>query len=439
MSLPIFPQSAQGGASHAPANAAFSPNALLEGFLVGPENRLAELAVYFANRGVPVFSRPLGDRAIDPIVEVNRQPSRADVEILFRAAIDRSPNRSDLSNDPYLLYDQERFNRIAISENNPTILGYRPLEDAAFLSPLVFYGPSGSGKTRLVEGICQYRRLLNPRKTLYYLSGLEFSQALNDAIRKDQTELFFQLFTQASVVAIENADILAAREAAQIEFLPMLDAALKARKLVIMTFSKLPSSIPGFRPNLAARLSAGLLVPVNLPTKETKQIVVERVVKKLGLRMDYETRLLCVERLPSSIGGICAALTQIAREFSAFRTPVSFENVQNYLERRNPAPEWTLDRIVKTVAKYFAVSVVEMRGKKRLKTLVLARKYVAFLARKLTKATLQEIGDQFSSRDHSTIVYSVREVEELIQVDEQAKHDMHEIVKALGAENVLKI
>lgn len=437
MNLPVFPQVHEDGSAPDPDELVFSPNELLGGFLVGKENRLAELATHFANEGVPIFDRPLGDRAVEPLVEAAREPSRADVEMLFSSAVKNASPQ--VPSDVNILFEQETFNRLSSAAGGPIVLGYKPLETIPFLAPLVFYGPSGSGKTRLVEGICQRRRLLYPRQTLYYLSAFDFSQALNDAIRRDQTELFGQLFSQASVVAIENADMLATREAAQIAFLPMLDAAIKARKLIVLTFSQIPTSIPGFLPDLAARFSAGLLIPTYLPSNATREYAIDRVVQKLGLRIDFTARTLLIDRLPSTLGGICATLTQLAREFAAFSTPPTCENIQNYLARRNPVKDWTLDKIVKATAKYFAISVVEMRSKKRLKTLVLARKYVAFLARCLTKATLQEIGDQFSSRDHSTIVYSIREIEEALKTDEQTRHDLREIARMLDADDVLKL
>ena len=436
LQTPVFPQTNDEDGNDRSQNARFSPNELLGGFLVGPENRLAELATRLASEGAPVFDRPIGNAPIEPVVAANPEPSRADVEFLLQSNLvsNREKFFGSLPGGANLLFDKERFNRLSVANGGPLILGYRRFEDIPFLAPLIFYGPSGSGKTRLVEGICQRRRLLEPGKTLYYLSASDFSRALNDAIRREQTELFRNLFNQAGVVAIEDADVLAGKEAAQIEFLPMLDAAIKARKLIVLTFSRLPNTIPGLLPDLVARLSAGLLIPTNLPTRETKSVAVDRVATKLGLSLDKETQNLCVERLPASIGGVCAALAQAAHEFATFHVKASYENMLEYLDRRNPSPRWTLDQIVKTVAKYFSVSVVEMRSPKRLKTLVLARRYVAYLARFLTDATLQEIGAQFSERDHSTILHSVRELEESFQNSEQARHDLQELTRLLNAE-----
>ncbi|MBP3557506.1 MAG: AAA family ATPase [Thermoguttaceae bacterium] len=457
LALPFFPSVSDDGVALDPDP--FSPNALLGGFVSGPENRLAELAVRFAVDGVPIFERPLGaPDAPNDAARLAGTPSRDDLETLFRQAAngetdadfdaifdrravlvaDRS-SRSPERRPTLFPLDDETNETDALSvpatrRSTPRVVGRRPLEEASFFTPLVFYGPSGSGKTRLVEGICQSRRLAEPNKTLYYLSGADFARSLTNAIRRDQTQIFRTLLAQARVVAIENADVLAERDAAQSEFLPILDAAVREQKLVIVTFSKNPNEIPGFSPELAARLGAGLLIPTRFPTRETKRFVVERAAAKLGLRLDEATVDFCVDNSPASVGGVCGTLVQAAQEFSSRTRSPSPENFRALVEARNPEPTWTLDRVLKTVAKQFSVSVVEMRSKKRSKTLVLARNVVFYLARKLTDATFQEIGREFSNRDHSTTLRGARDVAEALETDDELRFQVREIVEKLRAE-----
>ena len=452
LALPVFPAVSDDGAALVPDP--FSPNALLGGFVSGPENRLAELAVRFAVDGVPIFERPLGETAkrSNDAARLDGEPSRDDLETLFRQASD-----GEIDADFDAIFDR-RAVRIAARDRRPTlfslddeeddspsvsatrrVVGWRPLEEASFFTPLVFYGPSGSGKTRLVEGICQSRRLAEPNKTLYYLSGADFARSLTNAIRRDQTQIFRTLLGQANVVAIENADVLAERDAAQSEFLPILDAAARERKLVVVTFSKNPNEIPGFSPELAARLAAGLLIPTRFPTRETKRFVVERAAANLGLQLDEATVDFCVENSPPSVGGVCGTLVQAAQEFASRTRSPSPENFRAILEARNPEPTWTLDRVLKTVAKQFSVSVVEMRSKKRSKTLVLARNVVFYLARKLTDATFQEIGREFSNRDHSTTLRGARDVAEALETDAELRLQVREIVEKLRAEERVEL
>ncbi|MBQ9799105.1 MAG: AAA family ATPase [Thermoguttaceae bacterium] len=463
--LPVFPAVSDDGVALAPDP--FSPNALLGGFVSGPENRLAELAVRFAVDGVPIFERPLGG-TLDPndAARLGGSSSRDDLETLFRQAANdeygadfdaifdrravrvsdrsvRSPKRrptlfplddADASDVP-----PNAAPTVPTRRSTPAVVGWRPLEEASFFTPLVFYGPSGSGKTRLVEGICQSRRLAEPNKTLYYLSGADFARSLTNAIRRDQTQIFRTLLAQARVVAIENADVLAERDAAQSEFLPILDAAARERKLVVVTLAKKPNEIPGFSPELAARLGAGLLVPTRFPTRETKRFIVERAAEKLGLRLDDATVDFCVDNSPASVGGVCGTLVQAAQEFASRTRSPSPENFRALVEARNPEPTWTLDRVLKTVAKQFSVSVVEMRSKKRSKTLVLARNVVFYLARKLTDATFQEIGREFSNRDHSTTLRGARDVAEALETDAELRFQVREIVEKLRAEDRVEL
>ncbi|MBQ2790873.1 MAG: AAA family ATPase [Thermoguttaceae bacterium] len=460
LALPVFPAVSDDGV--ALETDPFSPNALLGGFVAGPENRLAELAVRFAVDGVPVFERPLGETfASNDATRLDGAPSRDDLETLFRQAANgetdadfdaifdraavriapRTPERPptlfslDGADETTAANDANAVSR----RSTPNVVGWRPLEEASFFTPLVFYGPSGSGKTRLVEGICQSRRLAEPNKTLYYLSGADFARSLTNAIRRDQTQIFRTLLGQARVVAIENADVLAERDAAQSEFLPILDAAVRDQKLVIVSLSKNPNEIAGFSPELAARLGAGLLIPTRFPTRETKRFIVERAAAKLGLRLDEATLEFCVDNSPASVGGLCGTLVQAAQEFATRTRAPSPENFRAIIEARNPEPTWTLDRVLKAVAKQFSVSVVEMRSKKRSKTLVLARNVVFYLARKLTDATFQEIGREFSNRDHSTTLRGARDVAEALETDAELRFQVREIVEKLRAEERVKL
>ncbi|MBQ7111501.1 MAG: AAA family ATPase [Thermoguttaceae bacterium] len=473
--LPVFPAVSDDGV--ALESDPFSPNALLGGFVSGPENRLAELAVRFAVEGVPIFERPLGatDERSNDATRPDGAPSRDDLETLFRQAANGENDADfDAIFDRRAVRVADRSSRAARSperrptlfpldetadgddgddaeipsnaasiastrRSTPRVVGWRPLEEASFFTPLVFYGPSGSGKTRLVEGICQSRRLAEPNKTLYYLSGADFARSLTNAIRRDQTQIFRTLLAQARVVAIENADVLAERDAAQAEFLPILDAAARERKLVVVTFNKNPNEIAGFSPELAARLGAGLLIPTRFPTRETKRFVVERAAAKLGLRLDEATIDFCVDNSPASVGGVCGTLVQAAQEFASRTRSPSPENFRAILEARNPEPTWTLDRVLKAVAKQFSVSVVEMRSKKRSKTLVLARNVVFYLARKLTDATFQEIGREFSNRDHSTTLRGARDVAEALETDDELRYQVREILEKLRAEDRVKL
>lgn len=432
LKLPSFPTPTEEGAQRLKASL-FSSEELLGGVLIGPENRLMELAFRLAVNGVPVFDRPLGASSLDSSLHKRIETTRADVEFMLTAT---SAGKIDR------LFPQEQSLRSedsSLTKECPRVVSYDKLESCSFLTPLVFYGPTGTGKTKIIEGICQSRRTLEPQKTLYYLSALEFSRALVDALRRDQMQLFRSLFAQAQVIAIEDADLLAEKESVQYEFLPMLDEAILSQKLVILSFSKNPASIRGFIPDLAARFSSGLLIPTSFPSPETRRYIVSQLSQKLSLALDPRVVNLCVEKLPSTIASICSSILQGVQEATLARVPLTIDFWDAFLTRRNPKATWTLERILKTVAKYFAVSVVDLRSKKRTKTLVQARQCVVFLARRLTNATFQEIGRQFSNRDHSTMTHASNELEEALVKDAELKFHLKEIATLLQAQDVLSL
>lgn len=432
LQLPSFPASTEEDASR-PKASPFSPEELLGGFLIGPENRLMELAFRLAVDGVPLFDRPLGESYLDSSLQKRFETTRADVEFMLTATSAGKIDRFFQKPQPL------NSEGSSLPEEYPRILSYSKLESCSFLTPLVFYGPTGTGKTKTIEGICQSKRTLEPQKTLYYLSALEFSRALVDALRRDQIQLFRSLFAQARVIAIEDADLLAEKESVQHEFLPMLDEAILSQKLVILSFSKNPASIKGFIPDLAARFSSGLLIPTSFPSPETRRHIVSQLSQKLSLALDPRVVELCIEKLPSTIASICSSMLQGVQEATLARIPLTIDFWDAFLTRRNPKTTWTLERILKTVAKYFGVSVVDLRSKKRTKSLVQARQCVVFLARRLTNATFQEIGRQFSNRDHSTMTHASNEMEEALTKDAELKFHLKEIASLLQAQDTLSL
>ncbi|MDO5308662.1 MAG: DnaA/Hda family protein [Planctomycetia bacterium] len=428
-----------------PTKEQFSPETLLGGFLVPEENRLPELATRMAMDGVPVFDRPLGDYPLDKLF--GEPTSHADVELLLRVSDRVSSNNLSLytreddpaPTTPHPLYNSAEFNARRPSKDWPKIVGYQPLEEVEYLQPLVFYGPSGSGKSRLIQGICQTRRLRRPQDVVYYVSAMDFANAILNALRKDQMQLFRSLFHQAKVVAIENAEYLVGRDTAQEEFLALLDSAIKAHALVILSFSKSPVKISGLNPDLSARLASGILAPTQLPSEATRRAIIDAVATRLALNLDEQTRAFCVARLPRSIGGVCASLVQIAQERALTRQKASLNFVRDLLERRNPSPTWSSQQIIRTTARYFGVSVTEMRGKKRLTSLVQARRIAIYLIRRLLGAPYAEIARQFSDREPATILHAERVVVKGIETDSRLQENIREIVAQLKAEDQIEI
>ncbi len=433
LKLPKLPISQDG--SHKAASP-FDVESLLDGFVFAPENRVAELAVNLVLHGVPVFDRPIGAAKLTAVASRERVPSRADVEILLDAARSDSPKYDSVFqriSSP--IFNRDAFNAQRSDADEPSILDYVPFEQVGFLSPLVFYGPSGVGKSRLVEGICGRRRELKPHETIYRLSGSDFSNALLDAIRRDQTQLFRSLFGQANVVALENAELLALNESAQREFLPMLDAALKARKLIVLTFSQRPAEIRGFTADLLARVEAGTLVQVNKPTTETKRFVIQAVSQKLRIGLDDDALDACAQFAPSLIEPLCAAFVQAVRDLRAAKTELTPQNLTEFFQRRDPPQTLTLERITKVVSKELSVSIVAMRGKKRLRSLAFARQCVVFFARRLTDSTYAQIGAAFSRRNHATMIHAENELIEQIQSDPEVRRIVQRIAQALRVDD----
>ena len=437
------------------AGASENPKPLLpDGFLAGPENRLAETAVHWALGGVPFFAdSPDSTALLRAVSEGKKRTSRK------KSAHSPSLNgtNSELSAVPNT--ENIPFHRAAYPlrpdpnapiDGFPPVIDYTPLVHLPYAFPLLFYGPSGSGKSHLAHGIFQQFLHLNSshlnfsadpasntpfsegkrgtkwkesnigsksRKKGIYLSGDDFYQTLTRAVAERRTEEWRDYFAECGIVVFDGIHALAGRAAAQRELLAVLALCERSKTLLILTCLAPPHRLDDFAEPLTARLSAGLCVPVFYPGTESRRTLIKRLAELAGVRLTADALAFLTEALPPSVGAMTGAFRQMREIFGWPKKPVSIPKMRLFLEERHPEKVWTLDEIARKSAEHFAVKLSDLRSKSRTKTTVLARNMAIYLARTQTAVTLQELGRWFGGRDHTTILHGFRDIEARLESD----------------------
>jgi chromosomal replication initiator protein len=89
----------------------------------------------------------------------------------------------------------------------------------------------------------------------------------------------------------------------------------------------------------------------------------------------------------------------------------------------------SVENIAKLVAEHFEVPIEKLSSKTRKRSVVIARQLSMYLAKNYTKSSLKTIGDNFGGKDHSTVIYSINTVRDLIDTDTLFKDTVAELVK----------
>ncbi|QDV21722.1 helix-turn-helix domain-containing protein [Aureliella helgolandensis] len=303
------------------------------------------------------------------------------------------------------------------------------IENLAALSPIVLYGDRFVGKTALAITLAVTWSRICARRPLSFTTGRSFSQDFTAALEISDTDSFRTRTRDCQLLVIDDLDPIATAPAAQEELVHTLDQLALAERPVILSSQRLPSTIPQLSSTLSSRLTGGFSLQLQRPTGATVSDIALQLARTIDPKLDeqdilrlcnlFDSRplttldlrniVLLAHQTKSASGSVnCSAVKQLALQHMESDTP-------------------TLPSIAKVVARRLRVRLTEMRGATRDANIVRARGLAIHLARKLTPASLQQIGQFFGGRDHSTVLHASRKVENLIESDPELANLIRDI------------
>lgn len=314
-------------------------------------------------------------------------------------------------------------------------------DDVDSTGPLVLHGPAGTGKSHLCEAlVAEWQRRL-PQSVVAHLGASEFAERFADAVEDDRIEAFRNQLRDVDLFVLENVGKLATKPTAQRELLYTLDALESRGARVVATFDAPPQRLDDFLPGLVGRLSGGVVVSLVPPSVASRRAILERLVALRGVAIEPKAvELLAgdLEKTVPELRGILTTLTTLAaQEFAENvrgRVDASIDAafVRRYLEQRSDAAAPALKTIAEQSARRYGLTVADLKSGSRRRTVVAARDAAIFLARRLTTKSLQEIGEFFGGRDHTTILHSCRKLEQSSESDPETREALDAIRRKLA-------
>jgi chromosomal replication initiator protein len=300
------------------------------------------------------------------------------------------------------------------------------LQHQADRLPLVIYGPTGSGKTFLAEGLAEAWRQAGadhqPPRNVLRISGVDFARGYAEACQVDSIADFRDQFLHTDFILVDAVHTLASKERAAREFCFQLSGWLNAGIVVLVTSLKSPPQLPDA--GLASRLSAGLVVPLALPSPVVRRTLLAQFAQQRSLDLSDDLLEFLAQRIPGAVSSepsprdLLAALTQLESTASLTGSPIDERLIASLFQGALPSEEIEFKRILAAVCKRYGVTADELRSSSRRQTLVRARGVAVVLARRLTGESLQSLGKLLGKRDHSTIHHALQSTEQALASDE---------------------
>ncbi|HIZ30642.1 MAG TPA: chromosomal replication initiator protein DnaA [Candidatus Fournierella merdipullorum] len=299
-------------------------------------------------------------------------------------------------------------------------------------NPLFIYGQSGLGKTHLLTAIATEIKKNHPNFNIVYVDCETFTNDLISAIQAGRTEEFRQTYRPADVLLVDDIQFIAGKESTQEEFFHTFNTLHGAGRQIVLASDRPAKEIKSLEERLRTRFEWGLTADIQPPDFETRVAIIRRKAELLNLHMPDEVSEFIANHLKSNIRQLEGAVKKLNAYYLLEGIQPAIGVAQNaikdILNETQPVPV-TIEKIISEVARTYNVSPAEIRGMRRTANISSARQTAIYVVREITGMSMEDIGREFSGRDHSTIVYSLKAMEQNLENDRRLKETVEDIIK----------
>jgi chromosomal replication initiator protein len=304
-------------------------------------------------------------------------------------------------------------------------------------NPLFLHGNVGLGKTHLLQAVCREMLTRTPETRVLYLSCEAFVNDFIDAIEKNQLPAFRQLLRGADCLVVDDVQFLTAGERTQEEFFHTFNTLYQSARQIILSADCSPENIGGLEERLVSRFKWGLVAQVDPPDFETRVAILRKKARLRNAEVPDDVIRLVAEAVAGNTRELEGALTTLQHAARFENRLIDADLARAALRGllpRDPAPrELTLQHIIDAACRHFGLRPTDLSGKRRTRVIALARQISMYVARQLTRLSLEEIGGYFGGRDHSTVLYAEQTIDTERQTDPEVRAAVDRIMTELGA------
>jgi chromosomal replication initiator protein len=287
-------------------------------------------------------------------------------------------------------------------------------------NPLFLYGETGLGKTHLMHAIGHAILRHNPDSRVAYLSTEKFTNEFIQGLQENSLTKFRQRYRHADVLLLDDVQFLAGKERIQEEFFHTFNDLFESGKQIVLTSDRRASEIQKLESRLVSRFEWGLPADIQAPDLETRLAILRTKAQTLNCNLPEPILNFIAQNITKNIRRLEGALLKVSSYSALTSKPLDLETAERLLHdvlMEQAQNILTIETIQKRVADHFQIRHSDMTSKRRPNNIAIPRQIAMFLARTLTKHSLQEIGDAFGGRDHGTVIHACKAVDNMCEQD----------------------
>jgi chromosomal replication initiator protein len=301
-------------------------------------------------------------------------------------------------------------------------------------NPLFIYGGVGLGKTHLMQAIGDFVWRKKKNTKVIYVSSELFINEFIDAIQHSNLVKFRKRYRQADVLLIDDIQFLAGKERSQEEFFHTFNTLFDGHKQIVLSSDRPASEIANLEKRLVSRFEWGLTAELQPPDIETRMAILRMKARAMQIKLSDDIFQFLANRIRSNVRRLEGALMRVASFASLSGKELTQDVVEHLLKdilQEEARHAVTIEQIQRRVAEHFDVRLADMTSKRRPANIAFPRQVAMYLARELTKSSLNEIGDAFGGRDHGTVLHACKLVKKRMKEQDSLRQTISFIDSSL--------
>jgi len=391
-------------------------------------------------------------RYLDQILQVIKSYKKELIRIEFKIVdnikeknsednqLNSTENKENITfiKDSYLQYNRidpnKRFDNFITSTSNKLAYeaSHKVSENISHYNPLYIYGGVGMGKTHLLNSIGLE---LKRNNKVMFISAERFMYQFVKSIKSNDMVKFKEYFRNTDVLLIDDIQFMNGKEAMQEEFFHTFNALIDKGAQIILSADRAPNKLTRIQERIKSRFSGGLVVDIQKPDYELRKKIVEKKTEDLNnlysdqFKISKEIQDFVSNEITTSVREIVGAINRIVSFSRIYKKIPNLTEIKVVLKDLLNLSEnkVTIDLIQTIVCKFFKISKNEMLSSRRSRYLVRPRQTAIYLTKILTSKSLPEIGREFSNRDHTTIIHSVKTIEKIKEKDPEMVDNINKL------------
>jgi chromosomal replication initiator protein len=380
---------------------------------------------------------------IDVVIEAAKLAGMGDISVIYitekspvETAAAASQGKLDFESIDNTLNPKYTFETFVVGSSNQfahaaaLAVGEKP---SKAYNPLFLYGGVGLGKTHLMHAIGHTIKLNNKQLRLTYVSTEKFTNEMINAIRYDKMLSFNERYRNNDVLIIDDIQFIAGKERTQEVFFHTFNSLYDTHKQIIISADCPPREIPTLEERLHSRFEWGLIADIQPPDLETKVAIIKKKAERQNISVPDNVALYIASKIRSNIRELEGALVRLiaycSLKGSEITLPMAQETLHDILGPGEKAI--TIEMIQKTIADHFRMRVQDLKSKNNSKSVAWPRQICMYLCKKLTGASLPQIGREFGDKHHTTVLHSVNKIGTMLKQDRDLSKQIQAFVDSL--------